>query len=116
MACGIFHNWQPRNSSNTFLAASLGFALKRRAYKIARDFDLLLSIFPFEPEWYAARVPKLRVEFVGHPLLDRYASAECGVRSVAYKNDSQAPSVVLLPGSRKRELERHLPVLPFRSL
>jgi len=25
--------------------------------------------FPFEKDWYAKRVPKLRVEFVGHPMI-----------------------------------------------
>ena len=43
--------------------------------------DLLLSIFPFEKAWYAARVPRLRVEFVGHPLVDRYSNAEHGMRN-----------------------------------
>ena len=39
---------------------------------MARDFDLLLSILPFERDWYAQRVPQLAVEFVGHPILNRY--------------------------------------------
>ncbi len=80
---GTFNNWEPRLIK--YISPQVWASREGRAYKIARDFDLLLSIFPFEPEWYAARVPKLRVEFVGHPLLERYASAECRVRTLDQK-------------------------------
>jgi lipid-A-disaccharide synthase len=86
---------------------------------------LLLSILPFEKAWYEARVPSLRVEFVGHPLLERHSLSVAGAdnRSKAQgsppENLEGAPSsgkglhpmVVLLPGSRKRELEFHWPVM-----
>src|SRR5581483_7035090 len=81
-----------------------------RAYKIARDFDLLLSIFPFEKDWYAARVPKLPVEFVGHPMMDRYRSVARGA-SGAESGAEKGPSVILLPGSRRKELKRHFPLM-----
>ncbi len=77
-----------------------------RAYLLGRDYDLLLSIFPFEKEWYAARVPKLRVEFVGHPMIERMQNAKCKMQ-----NAKTIPVVLLLPGSRKSELNRHLPVM-----
>jgi len=38
-----------------------------RARTIQRDVDLLLSILPFEKDWYAAR-GITKVEYVGHPL------------------------------------------------
>src|SRR5919206_4452978 len=41
-----------------------------RVRRIRRDVDLLLTILPFEPEWYAAR-GVAHVEFVGHPLAGR---------------------------------------------
>jgi lipid A disaccharide synthetase len=66
------------------------------------DYDLLLSIFPFEKKWYAEHAPKLRVEFVGHPIVDRSGKTEDG---------GQRSGVLLLPGSRKSELAHHLPVL-----
>jgi lipid-A-disaccharide synthase len=75
---------------------------------MAKDFDLLLSIVPFEPEWYAARVPQLRVEFVGHPLVDRFGPPPARVES---KVEKDFPSVVLLPASRPGEVKRHVPVL-----
>jgi lipid-A-disaccharide synthase len=78
-----------------------------RANLLAADYDLLLSIFPFEKDWYARRVPKLRVEFVGHPMLDRLARP----KSQDSKPKATSPTILLLPGSRKSELQRHLPVL-----
>jgi lipid A disaccharide synthetase len=86
---------------------------------MAEDFDLLLSIFPFEMAWYAKRVPKLRVEFVGHPMVDRYATV--GTRSTASQTQNakktvgdvveRVPTILILPGSRRGELQRHLPVM-----
>ena len=76
---------------------------RNRADKLARDYDLLLSIFPFEKEWYAQRVPQLRVEFVGHPMIERMQKSELRIQ-----NKSSVPTVLLLPGSRRSELQRHL--------
>jgi lipid-A-disaccharide synthase len=74
-----------------------------RAAQMARDFDLLLCLFPFEKDWYARRVPAFRVEFVGHPMFDRYPAP--------VRKPGQGPVVLLLPGSRRAELRRHLPVM-----
>jgi lipid-A-disaccharide synthase len=75
-----------------------------RAKQLAADYDLLLSIFPFEKQWYAQRVPQLRVEFVGHPMLDR-------MKRIEKQKKTEAKMILLLPGSRKSELYRHLPVM-----
>jgi len=32
--------------------------------------------FPVEKGWYAKRVPKLHVEFVGHPMVERMQKSE----------------------------------------
>ena len=80
-----------------------------RAVKMARDFNLLLSIFPFEQPWYAKHAPGLRVEFVGHPMLDRFAQGPPVPRSSP--PGSPPDRVLLLPGSRLSELRRHLPVM-----
>jgi lipid-A-disaccharide synthase len=78
-----------------------------RADKMARDFDLVLCLFPFEKEWYARRLPRFRVEFVGHPMFDRY-----GARPKTPPPDAgRPPLIALLPGSRRGELHRHLPAV-----
>src|SRR5207302_3324917 len=45
-----------------------------RARNIRRDVDLLLSILPFEKDWYASR-GMTHVEFVGHPLAENVTAA-----------------------------------------
>jgi lipid-A-disaccharide synthase len=81
---------------------------KSRIQVIAQRVDKMLVILPFEEALYReAGVP---VEFVGHPLLDiapmpvdpRQAKARIGV-------DPEERVVGLLPGSRRREIESHLP-------
>ena len=76
-----------------------------RAEELAENMDLLLSIFPFEKDWYAKRGTPLRVEFVGHPIFDRFPPPPPD------RPEDKTPTVVLLPGSRTDELKRHLPVM-----
>ena len=97
-----FHGWKP--TLVQFVSPQVWASRPSRAEKMARDFDLLLSIFPFEKDWYAKRTPGFRVEFVGHPMVDRHGPREAGLPA----ND-KLPLVALLPGSRIGELNRHLP-------
>lgn len=80
-----------------------------RARSIDRDVDLLLSILPFEQDWYADRGID-HVEYVGHPLAGevraRYDRAEFCRQN---KLDPAEPIIALLPGSRRKEVERILP-------
>lgn len=77
-----------------------------RIPKIARSLDLLLTLFPFEPELY--RPHGLEAEFVGHHLADELA--EVPDRQAARKTlgfSESSPLIALLPGSRGGELRRH---------
>jgi lipid-A-disaccharide synthase len=80
-----------------------------RARSLARNVDLLLSILPFEKDWYATRGIG-DVEYVGHPLAGevkaRYDRSEFCRR---LKLDPSLPVISLLPGSRRKEVERILP-------
>ncbi len=74
-----------------------------RVKTLQRDIDLLLAILPFEKAWYEKAAPGFNVQWVGHPVLDRIR-----------KNDEVEPNpnlIALLPGSRRTEVEKHLPVL-----
>ena len=121
---GPFSNWEPKLIQ--YVSPQVWASREGRARQLARDFDLLLSIFPFEKEWYGTHASRLNVEYVGHPMLDRYASLPPspppfdgrGVRGEGpgyYKGgegETRAlPLVLLLPGSRAGELRRHLPVI-----
>jgi lipid-A-disaccharide synthase len=101
-----FSTWKPKIVQ--FVSPQVWASRPGRADKLARDYDLLLSIFPFEKDWYAKRVPSLRVEFVGHPMVERMQKEELRMQK---PEDLAAPKILLLPGSRKSELQRHLPVM-----
>jgi lipid-A-disaccharide synthase len=80
-----------------------------RVKQIRRDVDLLLTILPFESDWYA-KYKMDHVEFVGHPLAGevraRYGREEfCRIHDL----DTSRPIISLLPGSRHKELMRILP-------
>jgi len=84
-----------------------------RMRAMQRHVDRALVIFPFEEAVYRrAGVP---VEFVGHPLFDVSADPDAD-RATADRRLSLGlapalPTVALLPGSRRNELERLAPVL-----
>jgi lipid-A-disaccharide synthase len=99
-----FSQWNPKIVQ--FVSPQVWASRPGRADKLTRDYDLLLSIFPFEKAWYAQRVPSFRVEFVGHPMVERMRKEE-----LSNQKKSSVPTVLLLPGSRKSELQRHLPVM-----
>jgi len=115
-----FAKWHPQLVQ--FVSPQVWASRPGRARRLAEDYDLLLSIFPFEKDWYAERVPKLRVEFVGHPMVGRFTDDH--LRGFT-KDDlqfarraaggpltaSRPPQILLLPGSRKSELKRHLPAM-----
>jgi lipid-A-disaccharide synthase len=102
-----FHDWDPKLIQ--YVSPQVWASRESRAYQMARDYDLVLSIFPFEQEWYAKRVPQLPVEFVGHPIVDRYGERH-GARGKGPGTQGTS-TLLLLPGSRATELTRHLPVM-----
>jgi len=82
-----------------------------RARNVRRDVDLLLSILPFEKDWYAAR-GMTHVEYVGHPLAGNVSAAYDRVEFCRRHDlDPTKPIISLLPGSRHKELVRILPPL-----
>lgn len=81
---------------------------RRRIRKIARVVDKMIVVFPFEVPLY--REAGLDVEFLGHPLLDDegiYIEREEARRKLGVEGRVLA----LLPGSRVKEVERHLPLM-----
>lgn len=83
---------------------------KGRAKSVAKIVDKIASIFPFEAEVY--QKAGADVEFVGHPLIDIIKPSMD--KEKAYKFfgiNSNHPVILLLPGSRKHEIENLLPVM-----
>lgn len=78
---------------------------RSRIPKMAQIVDRLLAIFPFEPDVFVGT--KLKVDFVGHPLVDAAQTARTAPpQELPWQG---ATKIALLPGSRRQEIERILP-------
>jgi lipid-A-disaccharide synthase len=72
-------------------------------------WDTLLCLLPFEPDWFGERGVPAR--FVGHPVLQSGADGGDHERfRQRYGVSPLATVVLLMPGSRKTEVRRLLPV------
>ena len=85
-----------------------------RQYRIStikNSVDLLLTILPFEADWYAKRGVE-HVEYVGNPLAREVHATRSREEFCAdHKLEPALPIVSLLPGSRSKEISRILPVM-----
>ena len=85
---------------------------RRRVHKIKKSVDKMLVILPFEEEFY--RRYGVDVTFVGNPLLDELAKVGTGNRSIFLRRNSlgeRREIIALLPGSRRQEVKRILPIM-----
>ncbi|MBI1305387.1 MAG: lipid-A-disaccharide synthase [Bacteroidetes bacterium] len=74
--------------------------------KKIRDFvDFAYVIFPFEEKWFKQR--GVNAMYVGNPVVSTIET----YRSVAGKTEPSENHIALLPGSRKQEIQRILPVM-----
>lgn len=84
---------------------------KYRLSSVKKYVDLMLTILPFEKDWYAEH-GVTHVEYVGSPLArevhaDRTKEQFCSAHGL----DPAKTIVTLLPGSRHKEIVRILPVM-----
>jgi lipid-A-disaccharide synthase len=88
---------------------------KGRVRQIARWVDQMAVIFPFEVDFYARH--GVKATFVGHPLLDAIKAKEDRASTLLkFGLDPAKPAIALLPGSRRGEVIRHLPVMRDAAL
>lgn len=88
------------------------WAWKRgRVHKIKKFVDRMFVILPFEKNFYAGY--DYEVDFVGHPLLDAMKDLpEIDVEKFKSGHGLDSRKVIaLLPGSRKQEIRKKLPVM-----
>ncbi len=72
-----------------------------RIKSLIKYFDLGLSLFPFEAEYYAKTA--FPVKFIGHPLVQELSDQ-------AEKKTDRYPLFGLFPGSRRHEIELNFPI------
>lgn len=80
---------------------------QNRVEKMKKVVDKMLVILPFEKAFY--KKFDWDVEFVGHPLLDAIGGERDEGRGTEDRDEK--PLIALLPGSRKQEISRILPVM-----
>lgn len=86
------------------------WAWKPGRVKIIREhIDQMLCILPFEKEWFAQH--QVAAHDVGHPLLDALAEYPFDPHFRAAHGLDERPILALLPGSRKQEIAKKLPVM-----
>jgi lipid-A-disaccharide synthase len=81
-----------------------------RVRALRRYVDKMLVILPFEEEFY--KNSGVEVEYVGHPLAEVVrASASREEFAGKFGLDPGRPIIALLPGSRHKEVQYHLPAM-----
>ncbi len=88
-----------------------------RVKKMKQCIDLMLCILPFEKAYYHTEW-NWEVEYVGHPLVEVIEEKQTGVSSLESEPNPnfslQTPNsrlIALLPGSRKQEISKKLPIM-----
>jgi lipid-A-disaccharide synthase len=79
-----------------------------RARAMRSYINCVLAILPFEPDAYV-KLGGPRCVYVGHPLIEHVADLR-PQESEAERRLADPPLVVVLPGSRKSEIDRLLPI------
>ncbi len=86
-----------------------------RVKKIARCVDTLCCMLPFEERYFNDR--RVHAVYVGHPMFDLMPDAPVGSRESDSHPldpplpDSAGPHVAVFPGSRRAEIQKHMPVM-----
>lgn len=83
---------------------------QKRALKLKRTVTRMFVILPFEKDFF--RKFEWDVDYVGNPVLDAVNAHQPDQNFLSrYNLDKSKPLTALLPGSRKQELQRMLPLM-----
>ncbi len=80
-----------------------------RIHKVRRLVDCILSVLPFEAQWYRER--SVEVEYVGHPFFDEVAEHPISPATLAEFQIEGCQTIGILPGSRKQEVMKNYRVM-----
>lgn len=83
-----------------YIAPQLWAWGEHRAARLAASVDRLFVVFPFEVEFFTRH--GIRAEYVGHPLAEEIPSSA---------QTRRPGEVLLMPGSRRQELQHHVGLL-----
>jgi lipid-A-disaccharide synthase len=102
--------WAKLNGLKTiyYISPQLWAWKEGRVNQVKRDIDKMLVILPFEEEFYQKH--NFKVEFTGHPLLDVVEGFKA-IPNTDQDNRAAQSIIALLPGSRKQEISKMLPIM-----
>lgn len=81
-----------------------------RVHQMKKDLDALYVILPFEKDFFENK-HQFKVEFVGHPLMDTLTKRKKSTSFIKeYQLSENNNLIALLPGSRKQEIKKILPI------
>jgi lipid-A-disaccharide synthase len=99
----------PTIKTVNYVAPQVWASRAYRAKAMARYFDLILALFPFEVPFFQKY--GLKAAFVGHPVIERRARMTGGEKFRAERGiGMDAPLLALLPGSRTSEIRFIFPL------
>ncbi len=100
--------WAKLKGFNTcyYISPQIWAWKENRIHSIKKYIDKMLVILPFEKEFYAKH--QMEVQYVGHPLANVVKNFN-KLNTVIISN--QKPIIALLPGSRKQEIAKKLPIM-----
>ena len=91
-----------------FICPSVWAHGHRRIQTLANNYDLLLTVYPFEAAYFAKT--NLRVEYIGNPLIETITTNRYQTdwrRKVGIPEEKEI--IALFPGSRLGEIRLHTP-------
>jgi lipid-A-disaccharide synthase len=104
--------WAKKKSFNNhyYISPQIWAWKERRVNIIKKYINSLYVILPFEKEFYKKK-HNYSVKFVGHPLMDHIPNKKLNKSFIEeIKLNTNMAIIALLPGSRKQEIKKILPV------
>ena len=100
----------PHQPTVHYVAPTVWAWRPKRARKMARSIDHVLALLPFEPPYMQAE--GMSCDFVGHPVVTEPRASEAEIAAFRDKHGlaGTGPYILVLPGSRRSEIERLAPV------
>ena len=80
----------------------------KRVHEIKKNIDCLFCILPFEKEFY--KKYNFEIDYVGHPLIDIIDEFK-KLSAISHQPSATKRVIAILPGSRKQEIEKMLPIM-----
>lgn len=79
-----------------------------RAEKVAKYYDLLLTLLPFEPPLFTKY--GMKAEYIGHPIFEQNFKRNTDKFESKYNIPHDAEVICITPGSREGEIKRHMSI------